>query len=186
VRRLGLLRGVLFALIAGLGVLFWSLVVGPIIGREPAAAFYAVALVPVYALVVAPNVRRGVAALSLAAALALPVLCFDTGPKLALAVTPFVLGIVRSAVLFPRPLVRALFLELCVSVAALLVAAFFHDPSPIGTTFAVWAFWLVQAGFALAPGEPAPAREAAADRFELARARALAILERGPSAPGRQ
>ena len=27
-RRLGLLRGVVFALIAGLGVLFWSLVVG--------------------------------------------------------------------------------------------------------------------------------------------------------------
>ena len=179
-RRLGLLRGVVFALIAGLGVLFWSLVVGPIVGREPAAALYGVALVPLYALVVAPNLRRGVAALLLAAVLALPVLCFDSGPKLALAVTPFVLGIVRSALLCPRPLVRALFLELCVSVAALLVAAFFHDPSPIGTTFAVWAFWLVQAGFALTPGEPEPALEPAGDRFDVARARALAILERGP------
>lgn len=178
-RRLGLLRGVVFALIAGLGVLFWSLVVGPIVGREPAAALYAVALVPLYALVVAPNPRRGAAASLLAAALALPV-CLDTGPKLALAVTPFILGIVRSALLFPRPLVRALFLELAVSAAALLVAAFFHDPSPIGTTFAVWAFWLVQAGFALAPGEAAPPREAATDRFERARARALAILERAP------
>jgi hypothetical protein len=183
VRRLGLLRGILFAVFAGLGVLFWSLVIGPIVGRGPAAAIYALALVPLYAITVAPNLRLGAIAFSLAAALALPVLCFDPVPRLALAITPFVLGIIRSTVLFPRPLARALFLELGVSALALLVAAVFHDPSPIGTTFAVWAFWLVQAGFALAPGEPAPGRQAVGDRFELAHARALAILERGPAPP---
>ena len=153
-KQLSLLRGLVFALIAGLGL-------------------------PCYALLVAPTLRRGVVALLLSAALVAPVALVDPGPRVVFVLTPFVLGIVRSAILFPRPLARALFLELCVSGLALALSAFFQDASLVGETFAVWAFWLVQAGFALAPGEAQPAQENEGDAFEDARARALAVLERG-------
>jgi hypothetical protein len=177
-RRLSLMRGLVFALIAGLGAMFWLLLVGPVIGYARAAALYGLGLLPWYALSVAPTLRLGAAGFLLAALLVVPVAFFDPGPRLALALTPFVLGIVRSAISFPRPFARALFLELCVSALAVALAAFFHDTSVVGTTFAVWAFWLVQAGFALAPGEPQRAREDA-DAFEAAHARAIAVLERG-------
>ncbi|HWO12164.1 MAG TPA: hypothetical protein VNN80_21865 [Polyangiaceae bacterium] len=178
-RRLSLLRGLLFALVAGLGVLLWLSVAGPLIGSARAASLYGLALLPGYALAVAPDVRRAAGAFLLAAALALPVSFFATGPRFVFVLTPFVLGIVRSAILFPRPFARALFLEACCSLLAVGVAVFFHDASAVGMTFAVWGFWLVQAGFALAPGEPAAAPLApAGDPFEAARDRALAILER--------
>jgi hypothetical protein len=178
-RRLGFLRGLGFALVAGLGVLLWLTIAGPLIGYARAASLYGLALLPGYALVVAPNLRLGAGGFLLAAALALPAAFFAPGPRLVLVLTPFVLGIVRSAILFPRPFARALFLEACCSVLALGLAALFHDASVVGTTFAIWAFWLVQAGFALAPGEPGPAAAApTGDPFDAARARALAVLER--------
>jgi hypothetical protein len=178
-RRPNLLRGVVFALIAGLGVMFWLLLAGPIFGYARAAALYGLALLPWYSLAVAPAWRAGLIAFFLAAVLAMPAALFAAGPRLVFALTPFVLGIVRSAILFPRPFPRALFLELCCSVPALLLAAFFHDSSVIGMTLAFWAFWLVQSGFALAPGEPGETsvRESG-DAFEVAHARALAVLER--------
>jgi hypothetical protein len=178
-RRLSLLRGLLFALIAGLGVLLWLTIAGPWIGDSRAATLYALALLPGYALVVAPSLRRGAGGFLLAAALALPAAFFASGPRFVLALTPFVLGVVRSAVLFPRPFARAVFLEACCSLLAVCLAATFHDASVVGTTFAIWAFWLVQAGFALAPGEPAtPPPSPGGDPFDTARARALAVLER--------
>jgi hypothetical protein len=176
-RRLSLMRGLVFALIAGLGVMFWLLLAGPVLGYARAAALYGLGLLPWYALSVAPTLRLGATAFLLAAVLVVPAAFFDPGPRLVLALTPFVLGIVRSAMLFPRPFARALFLELCVSALALCLAAFFHDASVVGTTFAVWAFWLVQAGFALGPGEPQRGREDP-DPFEAAHARALAMLDR--------
>lgn len=178
-RRLSLLRGVLFALVAGLGALLWLTLAGPLLGYARAAALYGLALLPGYALAVAPSVRRGAGAFLLAAALVLPAGLLATGPRFVFVLTPFVLGIVRSAILFPRPLARALFLEACCNLLAVGVAVFFHDASAVGMTFAIWGFWLVQAGFALAPGEPAAAPlTPGGDPFEAARARALAILER--------
>jgi predicted membrane metal-binding protein len=178
-KRLSLLRGLVFALIAGLGVMFWLQIAGPSVGYARATALYGLGLLPCYALTVAPVLRRGVVACALSVALVAPVAVMEPGSRLVFALTPFILGIVRSAVLFPRPFARALFLELCVSGLALLLAAFFHDASVVGVTFAVWVFWLVQAGFALAPGEAQAAQQDADDAFEVARARALAVLERG-------
>ncbi len=154
-RRLSFLRGLVFALVAGLVVVLWLTIAGPLIGYARAASLYGLALLPGYALAVAPSLRRGAGGFLLAAALVSPAAFFAPGPRLAFVLTPFVLGIVRSAILFPRPLARALFLEGCCSVLAVALATLFHDASVVGTTFAIWAFWLVQAGFALAPGEPA-------------------------------
>ncbi|MEO8183607.1 MAG: hypothetical protein ABI895_32650 [Deltaproteobacteria bacterium] len=177
-KRLSFLRGLLFALFAGLGVLLCLMLAGPLVGYARAATWYGLGLLPWYALVIAPNLRLGVSAFLVAAALAVPATIFAPAPPFVFALTPFVLGIVRSAILFPRPLARALFLEGCCNVLALGAAAFFYDASMIGTTFALWAFWLLQAGFALAPGDPDATPEAAGDPFEAARARALAVLER--------
>lgn len=178
-RRLGFLRGLGFALVAGLGILLWLTIAGPLVGYSRAASLYGLALLPAYALAVAPSLRLAVGACLLAAVLVLPAAFFAPGPRLVFVLTPFVLGIVRSAILFPRPFARAVFLEACCSVLAVGLAVVFHDGSAVGTTFAIWAFWLVQAGFALAPGEPGAAPPAAVgDPFDAARARALAVLER--------
>jgi hypothetical protein len=182
-KRLSFMRGLVFALIAGLGAMFWLVITGPTLGYARAAALYGIGLLPGYALIVAPTLRIGLGAFLLAGVLVLPIAIFDPGPRIAFALAPFVLGIVRSAILFPRPLGRALFLELCVSGSALALAASFHDASVVGMTFAVWAFWLVQASFALAPGDSQPACEEVGDPFEVAHARALAVLERGVKAP---
>jgi hypothetical protein len=180
-RRLSLLRGLGFALFAGLGVMPWLIVAGPLVGYARAGTLYGLALLPGYALAVAPSVRLGVVGLLLAAALALPAAVVAPGPPFVFALTPFVLGILRSAILFPRPFARALFLEAGCSLLALGLAAFFHDAGIVGAAFATWAFWLVQAGFALAPGDPGPPGEReVGDPFDTARARALAILERRP------
>lgn len=169
----------LFALVAGLGILLWLAIAGPLIGHARAISLYGLALLPGNALAVAPSLRRGAGAFLLAAGLALPAAFFAPGPRLVLVLTPFVLGIVRSAILFPRPFARALFLEACCSLLAVSLAVSFHDASVVGTTFAIWAFWLAQAGFALAPGEPAAGPPSpAGDPFDAARARALAVLER--------
>jgi hypothetical protein len=180
-QRLSFLRGLLFALFAGLGVFLWLILAGPFLGYARAATWYGLGLLPGYALIIAPDLRRGVSACLLAAALTVPAALFAPGPLYVFAITPFVLGIVRSAVLFPRPFARALFLEACCNLLAVAVAAFFYDASVVGTTFALWAFWLLQAGFALAPGEPEARLAAAGDPFEAARARALAVLEGRPT-----
>ncbi len=180
-RRLSLARALGFALVACLGFMFWQILAGPLIGEARAATLYGLALLPGYALAVAPSVRSGVTACLLSTLLALAAAVFAPGPTFVAALTPFVLGIVRSAILFPRPFARALFLEVCCSVLALGLARFFHDSSSVGTTFSIWAFWLIQAGFALAPGDAkSSGAEPVGDAFEAARARALALLERRP------
>ena len=183
-KRLSFLRGLLFALFAGLGVFLWLILAGPVLGYARAATWYGLGLLPWYALVIAPQPRLGVSAFLVAAVLAVPAAIFAPEPLFVFALTPFVLGIVRSAILFPRPFARALFLEGCCNLLAVGAAAFFYDSSVVGTTFALWAFWLLQAGFALAPGDPVATLEAAGDPFQTARARALAVLERGrPASP---
>lgn len=179
-RRPSFLRGLVFALFAGLGAFLWLILAGPFLGYARAATWYGLGLLPGYALVIAPDLRRGVSAFLLASALAVPAALIAPGPLYVFAIAPFVLGIVRSTVLFPRPFARALFLEACCNLLAVAVAAFFHDASVVGTTFALWGFWLLQAGFGLAPGEPQSRPEGQGDPFEVARARALAVLERGP------
>jgi hypothetical protein len=63
-----------------------------------AAALYGLGLLPWYALVVAPGWRPGLTGFLLGAALAVPAAWFAPRPRLVLALTPFVLGIVRSAI----------------------------------------------------------------------------------------
>src|SRR4051812_19253807 len=135
-KRLSLLRGLVFALIAGLGVMFWLQLAGPSVGYARASALYGLGLLPWYALSVAPTLRRGVVAFLLSAALVAPAALFVPGSHFVFVLTPCVLGIVRSTILFPRPFARALCLELGVSGVALLLAAFFHDASVVGVTFA--------------------------------------------------
>jgi hypothetical protein len=178
VRRPGLTRGLVFALIAGLGAAFWMLLAAPLLGYSRAAGLYGLGLIPWYGLAVAPTARRGAAAFLLGLVLALPGVLLDPRPALVFGLTPFILGIQRSAILFPRPFARAVFLELAFGALALLLAAFFFDSGVAGTTFAFWSFWLVQAGFTLAPGEPEPATDAPGDAFDDAHSRALALLER--------
>lgn len=176
--RLSFVRGLVFALIAGLGAVFWMLFWAPFGVTERAAALYALGLLPLHALCLAPTLRRGAAALLLTLVLMLPVALFRPDPLLVAVVSPFLIGIVRSVVLYPRPFARAVFLELIFNSAALLAAALFYDRGLVGTAFAIWAFWLVQAAFALAPGEARHRDTALGDPFDTAHTAAVAVLER--------
>jgi len=94
-----------------------------------------------------------------------------------LALTPVVLGIVRSGVSFPRPLARALGYELSFALLSIGAAWTVYEPSLIGVPCAIWTFWLVQSGFALVPGavrDPSPTT----DPFDRAHRQALSVLER--------
>lgn len=171
-------RGLSFAALAGLGAPLFLLLTAPRFGYGPASATYALALLVVYPPFVASSLRRGALGAALAVLLVAPVAVLRPDALVALAVTPFVLGVVRGAVLFPRPFARALAYEMGLAAASGLVAALFYEPGLVGVSLSAWGFWLVQAGYALVPGRPPRFAEAGVDPFEQAHAAALAVLER--------
>lgn len=123
------------------------------------------------------NARKNLTASALAAALAAPIALLIRDGGTLLVLTPVVLGIVRSGVLYPRPLARALAYELTFALASVGAAWTFYEPSLIGVPCAIWTFWLVQSAFALMPS--AVREEAASvDPFERAHRQAVAVLER--------
>nr|PZN27043.1 MAG: hypothetical protein DIU78_06135 [Pseudomonadota bacterium] len=164
-------------MVAGLGAPLWLLLTAPRLGYEGGSALYALGLLVVYPPFVSPDRRRGVVAAVLAALLAAPVALLRPDALVVLAVVPLVLGVVRGAVLFPRPLARTLAYEMVFAFASLLVVAILYEPGLFGVTLSAWGFWLVQAGHALVPGDRA-VNESETDPFERAHAAALAILDR--------
>lgn len=171
-------RGLVFASLGGLGAMPFAIVAAGVLGYANAMALYALALVPLYLLVIAPTLRRGAAGALLAAAFAMTVLLAFPHAAIAGALTPFLLGIPRSAMLFPRPWARAVWLEFAFSTTAFVVAFCFSDGALVGDSLAIWTFWLVQAGFAVAPGEARKPDGEAADPFEVAQGAITAVLER--------
>lgn len=171
-----LLRGLAFALVAALAAIPWWLVFGSLLGYPAAASAYWLALVVAQPLFVSPRLRRGLIAAALAATLALLATLLRPGPETALLVVAVILGLVRSGVLYPRPLVRALWLELVFAVLGVLPAAWLYDGSGFGLAFASWTYWLVQAAFALT-SEGGARDLPPADPFTSAHAAAVQVLE---------
>jgi hypothetical protein len=167
-----------FAACAALGALLWMLTAAPLFGYGGAAATCALALVVIHPLFVAPTVPRGVATAGVAFALAVPIACLRPSPFEAFTAGSFLLGIVRSALLYPRPFARALLLETGLGGGGLLALLFFYDGGLSGAVFGFWSFWLVQAGIALVPGDASPPEHRPVDPFERAQAAALLVLDR--------
>jgi hypothetical protein len=176
--RAQFLRGIVFALLAGAGSVLALLFVAPRWGYGgAAAAMLGLGAAVLHPLFVSANLRRGLLGSALAAALGLPVAALVTSPSVVLTLALVVLALCRSVCVFPRPFARALLLELFFLGLGLALACFFYDGSLVGVAFATWAFWLVQAGFALTLTSSAKAEEPG-DPFERAHAAAQALLER--------
>jgi hypothetical protein len=90
----------------------------------------------------------------------------------------FLLGAVRSTLLYPQPFARALLAEAGLGCLGLLALVYFYDGGLSGAVFGLWAFWLIQAGFCFVPGENSPPEDRPVDPFERAQAAALLVLDR--------
>ena len=173
----GLARGLLFALFAGLGTVPWLVLTVPWFGYARAVSIYLLLLPLVCLPWQAPNLRRGLGAALLATLLTLPAALADLSPSAALLCALFALGLGRSGVCYPRPLARALFLELALAFTAALVAGVVFDRSLFGSALAVWSFWLVQSAYPLWPGSSTAPDQVEGDAFERARAAAERLLQ---------
>jgi len=176
--RPSLASHLVFAGCATLGTLVWVTTTASLFGYGGASAFCALGWVVFHPLFVAPSVERGAAGAALAFVLATPVAWLMPPPLVALALTPLLLGIVRSALLYAQPFARALLVESGLGLASLLAIVFFYDGGLLGTVLAAWAFWLVQSAFALIPRESRPPDDRPVDPFDRAHAAALTILDR--------
>lgn len=165
------------ALAAALLPAVW-LVAGPILGVQPALSLYVVFASALYAAGLAPTRRRALA-VGLCAALGggLVLLAARSLAEVAIGAA-LVVAVSRSAFLFRARPMRALVLELALSLGGLLVARFLASPGLIGTSLAVWGYFLVQSGFFLVAGvaerERASGEE---DPFDRAHSRLLSLLE---------
>lgn len=171
------LRGLGFALLAGGGSVLWLLVAAGPYGYARAAALWFLFCVVLHPLAASARGREGGGAMALALALGAPIALAGANSSVTLALALVVLALTRSARLYRRPFARALLFELVFLGAGLLLAVFFYDGGLAGVAFASWAFWLVQAGFALTATSSSD-RDPPADAFERAHAAAVAVLER--------
>jgi hypothetical protein len=175
--RVQIFRAVVFALLAGAGSVLALLLAAPRFDHDGSVALLGLGAALLYPLFASANLRRGLAGSALAALLSLPVAALVRDPGVVVTLALVVLGLNRSVCVFPRPFARALLLELIFLGFGLALASFFYDGSLAGVAFATWAFWLVQAGFALTVSSSVRPQEPA-DPFERAQAAAQAVLER--------
>lgn len=146
-------------------------------GYAHSAGLFALGSVLAYPWFAGTTARKNLTASALSAALAAPIALVIRDGGTLLALTPVVLGIVRSGVLYPRPLPRALMYELAFAMVSVATAWTFYEPSLVGVPCAIWTFWLVQSAFTLMPSsvrnEPANV-----DPFERAHRQAVSVMER--------
>jgi hypothetical protein len=172
-----LLRGLTFALFAGLGALPFTLVFGTAWDYDSSLGVYQLGLTVLAVLACAPSLRTALGGAALAAALCGALALTFPGIATAMLGVLCALGLARSALCYPRPFARALAFELLLALPSACAFALLHDGRPIGNALAVWAFWLVQSAFALLPGASRPASHIARDRFETAAAAAERLMQ---------
>jgi len=170
-------RSVVFAAAAAGGSAAWLAVAGPVLGGHRALALCLVGLLAAYLGSIAPGHRRLVA-IALAGTAGLGLLAVASGLRelaLGLAV---VLAVGRSGFLSRAAPARAALVETALVVGGLAFAEALGAASLAGVVLAVWGFFLVQSLYPLVPGSRRRPLEAATrDPFEVAAARAAALLD---------
>ena len=176
----GFFASLVFALVAGLATVAWLVAAAPFLGAHRAMLFLAMPMAAAYAFLIAPNpavgARAGLTAFFLSTVpwfLALPTATWWLGPALALA-------LVRSGWLFRRSFARSMAIELGLLAVGLVLARWLVGPSVLGWGLAAWVYFLVQSLFFLFADETRSSdadSRSAGDAFELARQRALRIMD---------
>lgn len=169
-------RGAVFAALAGLGIIPWLVVAGPLLGMRLGLAVYLVALTATAISVMAPSRRRGLGAGVVAALLgSCLALVTRTLPELAFGLA-VLFGTARGAFLYQLRPARAVAIEVVLVGGGLLFARFLAGPSLVSIGLSVWGFLLVQSFFFLVGG----VRERTVqqkDPFDAAHDRARALLD---------
>ncbi|HEV7733175.1 MAG TPA: hypothetical protein VGR62_13475 [Candidatus Binatia bacterium] len=177
----GFARSILFAAVAAMATAACLLMAAPLLGGRRVLALWLVALTAAYLSGLVPDRRRGVAAAFGALVAGATLLVIAPGLHEVVLGLAVVLGVGRSVFLYRRRPARAVVVEAVLLVGGLVLVAWLGGPSLHGVVLAVWGFLLVQSGFFLVPGASGRrAFEGAADPFEAAHARALALLAGDP------
>jgi hypothetical protein len=176
--RLGnLAGGLLFAAVAGLATVAYSLIVPPLVGFGAAWLWWCLCLTACYLVAIAPNLRRGIRIGVLSAVLGVGIYLLAPGFSAAMLAMAVLLGLMRSGFLFPRRLGRAVAVELGLGSGAGLLAGSLVGPSSLSLGIAVWSFFLVQSLFFVIGGLEVWRPGSTEDPFDKAHRQAVRLME---------
>jgi len=183
--RLGSLFGnLLFAAIAGLATVAYSVIAPPVLGFKgfsTAWLWWCLFLTVSYLVAIAPNLGRGLRIGILAGAIGVGICLVAPGEGAALLGMTMILGLMRSGFLFPRRLARAVAVELGLAGFSGLLAGSLAGPSSLSLGIAVWGFFLVQSLFFVIGGIEVWRPGVTEDAFEKARREAMRMMEDLPA-----
>jgi hypothetical protein len=172
-------RSILFAAVAGLGLVPAMLLASRFVSQQTALCAYLTGIVALYLAVMAPRWAQGfrvgsVALVAGAGVAAMAPTLFWVAAGLAL-----LLSVGRSVFLYQTKPGRAVVAEGGLALVGLGVAYLLIGPSWISVALALWAFLLVQSVFFLVGGVHERDPEAdGRDPFDVARARVIEIVDR--------
>ena len=174
----GFTRSLLFAAVAAGAFPVFALFANPTLGRASALSIYLLGIAVLYVAGLTPRRSRSVAVVGIAAALGAGVFLLAPSVGTTAAGAALIVGVCRSGVLYRSRRARALVAETCLLASGLGLARFLAGPDTLQVAFAVWGFFLVQSFFFLLGGVAERAETPAGlDPFEVARARAVALME---------
>jgi hypothetical protein len=174
----GFARSLLFAAGAAGAFPVFALVANPVLGRASALSLYLLGIAAVYAAGLAPRRSRAVVVAGIASALGAGVLLLAPSVGTVAAGAALMVGVCRSGVLYRSRRARALLAETLLLAGGLALARFLAGPDTLQVAFAIWGFFLVQSFFFLLGGVAERTETAAGlDPFEVARGRAIALME---------
>ncbi|MCG8456020.1 MAG: hypothetical protein MI919_07040 [Holophagales bacterium] len=166
-----------FALVAGLAVVPWLILIAPVVGSGTALAFLMPPAVAAYTCLIAPSWRTGIRAGLAGAALAGLPLLLTASLETRLLGAALTLALIRSGWLFRRRGFRTVAVELALAAAGLLLAAALAGGTVLGWGLATWTFFLIQSLYFLIADVEPRSEATSRDPFERARDRALAVLD---------
>jgi hypothetical protein len=171
-------RSLLFAAFAAAAFPVFALVADPVLGRALALSLYLLGISAVYVAGLAPHRSRAALVAGIASALGAGVLLLAPSVGTVAAGAALIVGVCRSGVLYRSRRARALVAETCLLAGGLGLARFLAGPDTLQVAFAIWGFFLVQSFFFLLGGVAERTESATGlDPFEVARARAIALME---------
>ncbi len=180
--RFGNLAGnLMFAAIAGLATVAYSLIAPPLFGFGTAWLWWCLFLTVSYLVAIAPSLGRGLRIGMLSGVIGVAICLLAPGNAAALLGVTMVLGLMRSGFLFPRRLARAVSVELGLAGVAGLLAGSLASPSSLSLGIAVWGFFLVQSLFFVIGGLEVRRFSLTEDPFEKARREAMRVMEDLPA-----
>ena len=176
-----LVGNLLFAAIAGLATVAYSLIAPPLFGFSTAWLWWCLFLTVRYLVAIAPNLGRALRIGMLAGAIGVGICVVAPGEGAALLGIAMLLGLMRSGFLFPRRLARSVAVELGLAGLSGLLAGSLAGPSSLSLGIAVWGFFLVQSLFFVIGGIQVRRPDGAEDAFAKARREAMRVMEDLPA-----